>query len=249
MPFQFHLPLQLVGGVGRSFVAWLLAQWALLVAPTKPPMLFDADPWGGWAFKGKVSKKPFGDLAFGGHVDQRLLDDVVERMRAAGGTAILDPGGAVARDVAEYFVEPVHANAIIEHGQMIVHFIVLGGARQRATTCAALQLAQLLPTAARAVLWRNEFFDRIDRAGLEQELAGFPRPIETAVDLPHCSTDLARDLHDLVSLELTIADAVAAGRVLTMASRRLLAFCDDMVARLACLAQPVAPHDPGTGCR
>ena len=157
-----HLILQGKGGVGKSFAAFLLAQYL----PDKSVLVrcFDADPINSTLASFPALNAVKVDLIEnsdkGRRIDPRRFDDLVEQItgQPAEAHVIVDTGSSAFVPLLHYVLSN-EVQAILSQGghQLVVHTIVTGGQALLDTLHGAAQLVQQLD-AARFVIWLNPFW-------------------------------------------------------------------------------------------
>ena len=166
---RIHLILQGKGGVGKSLLATILAQYFL--SKDQQPLLIDTDP----VNQTFASIKSLGvehiNIMNGDDIEQRHFDQIVEKV--AGCTddqpVVIDNGSAsfvplccylVSNDVVSLFQEMGH--------QVYLHTIIIGGQSLADTLGGFASLAEQLPTAS-LVIWQNTYFGTIAHKGKSLE--------------------------------------------------------------------------------
>ena len=121
-----HFILQGKGGIGKSFVASLLAQFYL--AKGAPVQCIDTDPLNGTlsGYKGLNAKRI--NIVENNRVHARLFDDMMEDVLSADASSVVDVGGASFIHLVNYMVENRAFETIAEAGiAPTVHSVVVGG--------------------------------------------------------------------------------------------------------------------------
>lgn len=155
-----HFVLQGKGGVGKSFVAYLLAQY--IRDQSKLAGCFDIDQENAtFAQYGSLDVKKVKVMDDSRIIDQRqfdgLLSEIIEK--ASEGDFIVDSGANTFSPLLAYLLEnnilPLLAASEIE---AIVHTVVGGGDLFDDTKNALDSITRALPSSVKLVIWENEHF-------------------------------------------------------------------------------------------
>jgi hypothetical protein len=145
-----HFILQAKGGVGKSFVASLLAQ--MLKSETNIDLDQSNPTFGGYE---ALNVKHIAALTTGFTVDAGKFDQVVEILLESK-LAVIDTGANSFAPLMDYIVENGVFDLLADSGvEVTVHTIVAGGAELNDT---ALGFDAIAGHAPRVVLWLNEHF-------------------------------------------------------------------------------------------
>src|SRR5271154_6139214 len=87
-----HIVLQAKGGVGKSFVAAILAQY---FSGPRPVRCYDTDPGNATLAQYKaLAAEHIGDLIQGGVINQKRFDPLIEKLLKGEGVSIVDTGSS-----------------------------------------------------------------------------------------------------------------------------------------------------------
>jgi hypothetical protein len=221
-----HMVLQGKGGVGKSFVAALIAQYLQDRGAT--PVCIDTDPVNA-TFAGYTA---FGvhtiDLLAGGRdIDPRCFDVVIEKIMTAtqGQDVVIDNGASTFLPLADYMLSYDVPALLKESGQQLtLHSVVTGGQAQDDTLQGLLSLLKnfTLPVC----VWLNPFCGRIEREGkgfTEMQLyKRYEERIVGVVDIPEFpSRTTGVDLSELLKAKRPFREAVSDGSLQLMTRQRL----------------------------
>lgn len=160
-----HLTLQGKGGVGKSFVSSLVAQY--LLGKGEAITCIDTDPVNA-TFEGyKALKARRIELIEEGNVlNQRKFDEMMELILTEPGTFVVDNGASSYLPLSSYMVENGVVEMLGEAGKsVVVHTVVTGGQAIADTLNGLHALCSNLPSDARIIVWLNEFFGDIHKDG------------------------------------------------------------------------------------
>lgn len=158
-----NLTLQGKGGVGKSFVAALLAQY--YAKRERPLACYDTDPvnqsFGGYtAF-------PVERVVLGERVDEinpRSFDALLERLVEApqDGVVVIDNGAATFLPLLSYMVEN-QALALLQGAghEVRIHSVLTGGSAMSDTLEGLASVLGYFPEIG-TVVWLNEYFGRVE---------------------------------------------------------------------------------------
>jgi hypothetical protein len=155
-----HFVLQGKGGVGKSFVAFLLAQY--IRDQNKLAGCFDIDQENAtFAQYGSLGVQKVKVMDDSRIIDQRqfdgLLSEIVEK--GADGDFIVDSGANTFSPLLAYLLEN-HILSLLDASeiQAIVHTVVGGGDLFDDTKNALDSITKALPPSVKLVIWENEHF-------------------------------------------------------------------------------------------
>lgn len=168
-----HFTLQGKGGVGKSFVSSLLAQF--YKSKDLPLVCVDTDPINATLIGYKSLAARRLDLMAGEtSVDERKFDELMEWIVAEDSNFVVDNGAASFIALSNYLVENDAIRVIADAGkQVVVHTVITGGQAMQETLRGFQQLAKQLPEQAQLIVWLNEYFGEIRGAGGDGEVRDF----------------------------------------------------------------------------
>lgn len=220
-----HLSLQGKGGVGKSLVASLLAQY-FLHRRRMPVRCIDADPVNQTLAQYRELAAERLQLMKDGSVDQRAFDGLMQNLLTEPGTFIVDNGASTFIPLWNYMLENNALELLKASGRRIfVHCVVTGG---QALADTLTGFARLAETAGdrNIVLWVNEYFGRVERDG--RVLSELPVYAEHAasvvgsVAIPRRNQDtFGRDVEEVIARKLTLQEAIDSGNLPIMVRQRL----------------------------
>ncbi|MFT0549121.1 AAA family ATPase [Allopusillimonas ginsengisoli] len=161
---QVHLTLQGKGGVGKSYVSSLLAQY--LMAQGQPVLTVDTDPVNATLGGYKAFNAQRLELMENGTLVERHFDTLIEKVVSEDTNFVIDNGAASFIPLSFYIAENDAINLIAQHGkQVVIHTVITGGQAMRDTLAGFAGLVEQMPAEARIVVWLNEFFGDIEAEG------------------------------------------------------------------------------------
>lgn len=242
-----HFSLQGKGGVGKSLVASLLAQY-FRHRKGVPVRCIDADPVNQTLAQYKELGAERLELMREGSVDQRAFDGLMESLLTESGTFIVDNGASTFIPLWNYMVENNAVALLKASGRRIfVHCVVTGGQALADTLTGFARLAQTAGD-RNIVLWVNEYFGRVERDG--RPLSELPVYTEHAssvigsVAIPRRNQDtFGRDVEDVIARKLTLQEAIESPTFPIMVRQRLRVVQRELFDQLDSL--PLAQVDHG----
>ncbi len=158
-----HFTLQGKGGVGKSLVASILAQY--LSHKHFDLKCYDTDPVNQTFHSYKGLNVSHLVLMKGAKIDERqfdcLMDDIYKNQRAF----VVDNGSSSFLALTNYFGENDTFEIISETGkEVVIHCVVTGGQAMDETFTGLLALLQQTRS-AKIIVWLNEYFGPIEHEG------------------------------------------------------------------------------------
>lgn len=222
---KVHLILQGKGGVGKSFVASLLAQYHR--ENSKPAVLLDTDPVNATFSDYKSLGAQRVELMDGSSLNTRRFDEMMERILSEDADFIVDNGASSFIPLTNYMVENDAIGMLSGSGkQVVVHTIVAGGQMQRDTIQGFTALCSQLPESAQVVAWINEFQGPIEHDGKTfEQMKAYTTNRHRVAGLiritRQTSETFGKDLELMLARKLTFADVDAGTEFGLMAKQRL----------------------------
>lgn len=223
---KVHLVLQGKGGVGKTYVASLIAQY--LREKGEPVVCLDTDPVNAsFAAIPALAAEPV-DLLVEDRINVDEMDGMVERLLSEDNHFVVDNGAASFVPLSRYLVENDIVGLISGSGKgVVVHAIITGGPAMLETAKALAAMLEQFPDSVELVVWLNEYFGPVVTEGgqgfeqtpLYQENRG---RISGLVRLSALNPDtFGHNLADMLSRKLTFAEAEQAPEFRVVAKQRL----------------------------
>lgn len=219
-----HMVLQGKGGVGKSLVAVLLAQY--LKSKSEGVLCADTDPVNDtFARYQAFGAKRIKILNADKNIDARAFDGLVEAMLEHEGNAVIDNGASTFIPLSSYMKENNVVEMLREAGKTVyIHTVLTGG---QAMDDTMIGLNNLLTNQnAPIVVWENEFFGEVAKDGkkfLDSKMYENNKSrIAGLVTLHKRNQDtFGKDLELLVSNNMTFDEAMTSDLFSTMPRQRL----------------------------
>jgi len=220
-----HLILQGKGGVGKSMIAALIAQYQLTKG--KRPLCLDTDPVNAsfQAYKGLPVTRL--NILQDEEIDPRSFDQLVELISQAKGDVVIDNGASSFVPLSAYVLSNHVPTLLRDMGhQLIVHTVVTGGQALLDTLTGMTQLIRQFPADVPFVVWLNPYWGPIELEGKSFEQMKAYREhkdrISAIIPLPELKKEtFGRDLSDMLQAHLTFDEAIALPSLTIMARQRL----------------------------
>jgi len=231
MQKSVHFTLQGKGGVGKSLVSSLVAQY--LRSKKLATICVDTDPVNATLMGYKSLEAQRLELIREGSstVDEREFDKLMEQVIGEDSHFVVDNGAASFIALSNYLVENSAIQMIAENGkQVVVHTVVTGGQAMEDTLRGYASLAEQLPPAAVLIVWLNEFFGEIrgERDGTAvnfEEMKVFQKHKDRThalVRIPKQSSQtFGKDVELMLDSKMTFAEIASAEKFSIMAKQRL----------------------------
>ena len=219
-----HLSLQGKGGVGKSLVASIIAQY--YTQRGIEIQCIDTDPVNQTLSQYRRLKAQHLQLLNNGNVDHRGFDALMERLLTEEGAFVVDSGASTFIPLWSYILANNVLELLSNAGRLIyVHTVITGGQALADTLKGFGSLAE--STSQRnLVVWINEYFGRIERDGKQF--------IDMVVYKEHAAKifgwillakrhqdTFGRDFEEVISRKLTMQEAIIEGSFSLMSKQRI----------------------------
>lgn len=161
---KIHMILQGKGGVGKSMIAAVLAQYKAEKGVNT--LCVDTDPVNA-TFEGYSALNVRRlDIMEGDEINTRNFDALVEMIASHEGDAIIDNGASSFVPLSHYLISNQVPGLFAEMGhQVIVHTVITGGQALPDTLNGFAQLVTQYPTECQFVVWLNPYWGPIEAEG------------------------------------------------------------------------------------
>ena len=226
-----HMTMQGKGGVGKTFVASLIAQFLTDKAQEKalPLRLIDTDPvnctftqYRAWPVE-QLKIQEDGST----RINERHFDALMETLLTVDADFVIDNGAASFVPLSNYLLENDAIRMLTDAGRRVcVHAVVTGGQGLEDTVNGFVQLAKQLPEEVELFAWLNPYFGKIEHQGKAfHAMAAYKTykdRIRAVIEIPAQSSDtFGADMRDMLEQKLTFNEAVASDQFSIMSRQRL----------------------------
>lgn len=238
-PTAVHLSLQGKGGVGKSLVASILAQY--LSNRGHNLRCIDTDPLNQTFLQYKSLQVRHLKLLRDGDIDQRGFDELLERLLTEDGVFVVDNGASTFIPLWNYILQNNVLGMLASAGRKLyVHTVITGGQALLDTLEGFRQLAESTAN-QNIIVWINEFFGRVQADGKEfSEMTVYQKnaaKVLGSVGIPRRNNDtFGRDVEEMVARKLTFDEAITSADTTLMAKQRLKILQRDLFDQLDKLA-------------
>ena len=217
--------LQGKGGVGKSFIASLLAQF--YQRNEQPLICVDTDPVNR-TFSGYSSFSVERiELLKNNQIDSAAFDQIMELLfKNEQCNFVIDNGASSFLPLTAYLIETQALNMMQEAGYHIrVHTIITGGQALRDTINGFLALCQQFPDSGELVVWLNHFFGTIEKDGkpfkLLKAYQDHEHRVSALLEIPEQSDLFKQDIKKMLEARQTFQEAIQSGDTYLMSKQRL----------------------------
>lgn len=220
-----HFTLQGKGGVGKSFVSALLAQYFQGIEGNTVKCI-DTDPVNQTFANYKALNAQHVHLMNGSKIDERNFDQLMERLVTEDGVFIVDNGAASFVPLSNYLIEN-NAIAMLEEAgkEVFIHSVLTGGQALMDTLAGFKVLAEQADT-KNIVIWLNEFFGAIEANGKTfkemKVYTDYSEKIRGIVRIAKRNQDtFGKDVELMVAKKMTFAEIINGSDFALMAKQRI----------------------------
>ena len=224
---RIHFTLQGKGGVGKTYVSSLIAQY-LRAKNGRDLICVDTDPVNqSFASYGAFEVHKL-ELMNGSKVDERKFDELMELALQTSDTEIVvDSGASSFIPFSNYLVENAAIDMLHEAGrEVVVHPVITGGPALGDTLHGLDQLAGQFSEHARIIVWLNEYFGEIREGGKDFEATKVYNRHKGRITgvvriARQTSETFGKDVELMLKAKLTFEEALASEDFQLMAKQRL----------------------------
>jgi len=236
-----HFILQGKGGVGKSFVASMLAQY-FAETGNQEVKCIDTDPINQTLVNYKALNAEHIRLLDGSKIDERKFDKLMERLLSESGVFVVDNGASSFVPLSNYLIENDALEMLQDAGRRVyIHSVITGGQALYDTLSGFTELAQQAAN-SNLVVWLNEYFGVIEatdaggttKSFLEmnaylankEKVCGIIRITKRNQDT------FGKDIEEMVSNKLTFAEVLQSPAFTIMARQRIRTIQKDIYEQL-----------------
>ena len=210
---KIHFVLQGKGGVGKSLVASLIAQYC--IEHDNIPMCIDTDPVNQSFGAYKALNVHQLDILVDNDVDQSKFDQLIELIyKHPEQDVVIDNGASCFVPLSNYLLDNETIEMLIEEGHKVVIHTVVTGSQSMTDTLHGLDtLINSYPNNCAFVVWKNPYWGAIanDKNSFEQMpiYLEHKQKITALITLPEMQKDtFQRDFINMLSVKHTFAESV-----------------------------------------
>ena len=224
-PNAVHFTLQGKGGVGKSLVSSLLAQYFMSNEGSNVKCI-DTDPVNQTLVSYKALNATYIKLMEGSKIDERNFDTLMEQLLSEDGVFIVDNGSSSFVPLSNYLIENDAINMLLQAGREVyIHCVITGGQALIDTLVGFKSLAQQTQS-NNIVIWLNEYFGPIEQDGKAfDEMKVYKENAEKVrgvIRIAKRNQDtFGRDIETMASRKLTFNEVLSGSEFTIMAKQRI----------------------------
>ena len=228
---QVHFILQGKGGVGKSVVAALLAQF---LQEKDSLYCIDTDPINPTFSKFKeLQVEHLNLLSTPNKINERIFDKLIEKILSAEKNFIIDNGAGGFLGISNYIIENDIIN-ILSDFNVFVHIPITGGQAFEETAKGLVNISNQFDEKTKIILWINEYFGKLDK---EIQTFKFYKALENRLSaqiiLPEQSIDtFGEDIKMMFTANKTFNEIQKDKNLKFMVKRRLAIFQEQIFVQL-----------------
>lgn len=209
---KIHMVLQGKGGVGKSMIAAMLAQYK--ASKGQIPVCIDTDPVNN-TFEGYKSLNVQRlNIMDGDEINTRNFDALVEQIATSESDVIIDNGASSFVPLSSYLISNQVPALLQDMGhELVVHTVVTGGQALLDTINGFSTLAQQFPDEAVFVVWLNPYWGAIESEGKSfeqmQAYKSNKSRVTAIIQVPNLKEETyGRDLSEMLQDRITFEEAL-----------------------------------------
>jgi hypothetical protein len=217
--------LQGKGGVGKSVIAALLAQY--ITRRGDAPVCIDTDPVNATFHNYSALKVKHLEIMEGDEINTRMFDSMIELIFDSDAPVVIDNGASSFVPLAHYLISNDVPAMLQSMGHdLVIHTVITGGQAMDDTINGFAQLITQFPDEARFVVWLNPYWGPIEHEGKDFEDFKVYRDnkerISAVVRIPELNNQtFGRDFSDMLQKKLTFDEALKLPSLSIMTRQRL----------------------------
>lgn len=235
---KIHMVLQGKGGVGKSVIAALLAQYK--ISKGQKPLCIDTDPVNATFMSYKALRVKRLEIMEAEEINPRSFDSLIEMVATVTDDVIIDNGASSFVPLSHFLISNQVPALLIEMGhELVIHIVITGGQALLDTVSGFSQLATQFPSEVLFVVWLNPYWGPIEHDGksFEQMKAYTLNKLRVSaiVRIPNLKKETyGRDLSEMLQDRLTFDEALALGSLTIMTRQRLKIIKGQLFDQLDC---------------
>ena len=220
-----HFTLQGKGGVGKSLVSSLLAQY-FNESPSNQVKCIDTDPVNQTLANYKALNAQHVQLMDGSKINERNFDSLMERLITEDGIFVVDNGASSFVPLSNYLIENNAIEMLQDAGrEVFIHSVITGGQALMDTLAGFKILAEQAGT-KNMVIWLNEYFGVIEANGKTfKEMKVYSDnadKIRGIIRIPERNPDtFGKDIEMMASKKLIFSEVMKSTDFSLMAKQRI----------------------------
>lgn len=233
---KVHIVLQGKGGVGKSLIASVLAQYK--TSKGHQPLCVDTDPVNATFSGYEALNVRRLDILEGDEINSRHFDSLVDLIAISKDDVIVDNGASSFVPLTHYLLSNQVPQLLHEMGhQVLVHTVITGGQALLDTVNGFNHVAGQFPDIAKFIVWLNPYWGEVAHEGKKfEQLKAYTTHkgrVSAIVQIPTLKEEThGRDLSDMLRERLTFDQALAMESRTIMTRQRLKIVRDQLFQQL-----------------
>ncbi|HDZ5419555.1 TPA: conjugal transfer protein TraL [Vibrio harveyi] len=222
---KVHIILQGKGGVGKSVISAIIAQYKK--NKDQDPTCIDTDPVNS-TFEGyKALNVKRLNIMTDDEINTRNFDALVELIATSESDVIIDNGASSFVPLSHYLISNEVPALLNEMGhEIVVHTVIAGSQSLLDTVNGFSQLADQFPKEALFVVWLNPYWGPIEHQGKSfEQMKAYTNNkdrVTAIIDLPKLKDETyGRDFSEMLENRRTFDEAIADEKLTIMSRQRL----------------------------
>ena len=247
---EVHFIAQGKGGVGKSFIASILAQYLKERIQNETIHCYDTDPVNPtFSRYTALSAQVIPILNDSNSIDSRKFDGLIEQLIELDGIAVIDNGAATFIPLMSYMAENSVAELLREMNiKVFIHVPIQGG--QALDDCLTGLTQTLTALKTDVVVWLNHHFGAIEKDGHHFQTFKVYKTnahqIQNIIELPKLNADtFGKDIQMMTSSNMTFDEVMLSPMFSLMPKQRLKTVKRNLYEQLD--QQPLFIHEVANG--
>lgn len=222
---KIHMVLQGKGGVGKSMIAAIIAQYK--ASKDQTPICIDTDPVNATFESYKALNVQRLNIMDDDEINTRNFDALVELIAPSVSDVIIDNGASSFVPLSHYLISNEVPAVLQDMGHdLAIHTVITGGQALLDTISGFAQLASQYPSGCLFVAWMNPYWGPIEHEGKKFEqmkayTANKDR-VSAIIQIPDLKEETyGRDFSEMLQARLTFKEALEMDSLTIMTRQRL----------------------------
>lgn len=234
---NIHMLLQGKGGVGKSFISAVLAQY-IQHKYNIVPCCIDTDPVNSTFSGYKSLNVKTLHLLDSDEINTRNLDTLIEWIAETQIDTVIDNGAATFVPLAHYIISNQISDLLETMGhKLIVHSVITGGQALMDTVNGFAQLVRQFPENINFVIWLNEYWGKVEvQSKTFEEMKvykDYKSRISAIIRIPQVKEETyGKDISEMLQNKITFTEAISDKNLSIMTRQRLTIYKDKLFTQL-----------------
>ncbi|MFT2112496.1 ArsA-related P-loop ATPase [Marinomonas sp. 2405UD68-3] len=222
---KVHLVLQGKGGVGKSMISAIIAQYK--ASKDQSPVCIDTDPVNASFESYKSLNVKHLNILQNDEINSRAFDTLIEMIATSEDDVIIDNGASSFVPLTHYLISNEVPALLQEMGhEVVLHTVIAGSSSLLDTVNGFSQLASQFPAESLFVVWLNPFLGSIELQGKKFEqmkaYTNNKERVTAIIDLPRLKEETyGRDFSEMLENRQTFAEALEDESLTIMTRQRI----------------------------